>query len=438
MAMFGGSGLPGGFHQDVMDAQPGDKAGKLALCEEIKNRAKGSLASKNYREAGLLYSKAIEVMAGQGEDAYLSILHANRSMCELGMGKGFEAEADAALSLRLDPTYVKAYYRRGAALCKLARWEEARDVLQQGLERKPEDKEMQAQLDKVLFSLSNPDSTPKPQHAATAAAAATSAAAAVPKARSTISTSAGTSSSTKPVDTRAKATSASISRPARPEEPEAEADGEEDGTKYRGYKMTSDGRKTTFFNNELDSQTKELIGDIAPKKLVPAGGAGAAPVLEGAAPTQGSAWNMAGTFESKDLSGWARDRLSDMLRGVEAALPGGEAVVKVTEATVTGDGEVVAARGKRKHIYDFTASIKWSAAFMNSEQGPALVTGSLTVNDIDADEDSGYEAAGYAVTGSPTPQQLAVLNANVRSSSTGLQPRLFAQMDAFRREFKER
>jgi hypothetical protein len=133
-----------------------------------------------------------------------------------------------------------------------------------------------------------------------------------------------------------------------------------------------------------------------------------------------------------------------MLRGVQAVLPGGEAVVKVTEATVTGDGEVVAARGKRKHIYDFTATIKWSAAFMSSEQGPgpgpgpALVTGSLTVNDIDADEDSGYEAAGYAVTGSATPQQLAVLSANVRSASAGLQPQLFAQMDAFRREFKER
>ena len=35
----------------------------------------------------------------------------------------------------------------------------------------------------------------------------------------------------------------------------------------RGYKVDSQGRKTTFFNNELDDKTKALIGDIAPKKV---------------------------------------------------------------------------------------------------------------------------------------------------------------------------
>ena len=66
----------------------------------------------------------------------------------------------------------------------------------------------------------------------------------------------------------------------------------------RGYKVDSQGRKTTFFNNELDDKTKALIGDIAPKKV-------AAPtqmkVVEGA-----SSWNQAGTFESKDHTKWAK------------------------------------------------------------------------------------------------------------------------------------
>lgn len=74
-----GEGLPGGsFHNDVLQAEPSDEAGKLSLLEELKKRAKGSLTSKNYPEAIQLYTKGIELFP---QDA---ILHANRSMCHLG------------------------------------------------------------------------------------------------------------------------------------------------------------------------------------------------------------------------------------------------------------------------------------------------------------------------------------------------------------------
>ena len=76
---------------------------------------------------------------------------------------------------------------------------------------------------------------------------------------------------------------------------EEEDEEEENENKIRGYKLTTDGRKTTFFNNELDEETKALIGNIAPQKLesneVPQG----VGVSNG-----GSAWNAAGTFESVD------------------------------------------------------------------------------------------------------------------------------------------
>ena len=65
--------------------------------------------------------------------------------------------------------------------------------------------------------------------------------------------------------------------------------------KIRGYKLTTDGRKTTFFNNEMDEQTKALIGDIAPQKILHAEEKNV-PVVPGG----GSAWNAAGTFESVD------------------------------------------------------------------------------------------------------------------------------------------
>lgn len=65
--------------------------------------------------------------------------------------------------------------------------------------------------------------------------------------------------------------------------------------KIRGYKLTTDGRKTTFFNNEMDEQTRALIGDIAPQKISPQDNGGDVVPSNG-----GSVWNAAGTFESVD------------------------------------------------------------------------------------------------------------------------------------------
>jgi len=201
---------------------------------------------------------------------------------------------------------------------------------------------------------------------------------------------------------------------------------------YRGYKTTSDGRKTTFFNNELDAQTKELIGDIAPKRLEAA--ATEAAVAPAVPSEQGSAWNAAGTFESKDLTPWATARLQELLK--EAQCSPGSAVVRVTEVAITGDGEVVAARGKRKHIYDFTAVLQWSLMLTEGPGSAGVVKGEMTIRDIDADEGGEYDVGEVKVAGAPSPQQLAAVGSLVKSASTGLQPQLFQRLDAFRVEFK--
>ena len=84
---------------------------------------------------------------------------------------------------------------------------------------------------------------------------------------------------------------------------EEEDDKEVNENKIRGYKLTTDGRKTTFFNNEMDEQTKALIGNIAPQKIecsdVTQGGTGTGG-QGGGVSNGGSAWNAAGTFESVD------------------------------------------------------------------------------------------------------------------------------------------
>ena len=89
-----------------------------------------------------------------------------------------------------------------------------------------------------------------------------------------------------------------IDKKTKEEEEEEEVENE---NKIRGYKLTTDGRKTTFFNNEMDEQTKALIGSIAPQKIENLEGTLAQGVSASMSVSNGSsAWNAAGTFESVD------------------------------------------------------------------------------------------------------------------------------------------
>ena len=57
------------------------------------------------------------------------------------------------------------------------------------------------------------------------------------------------------------------------------------------------GKKTSYFHNELSEEAKQLIGDIAPKKLDPATAAPATTTTSG----DKSSWNHAGTWEERDV-----------------------------------------------------------------------------------------------------------------------------------------
>ena len=127
----------------------------------------------------------------------------------------------------------------------------------------------------------------------------------------------------------------------------------------RGYKVDSQGRKTTFFNNELDDKTKALIGDIAPKKV--------------AAPTQmkvdagASSWNQAGTFESKDHTKWMRAWLEAKFRDFMVDLPERKVGALTVPCYLTvkkikdikGDASTAQARGKKKWVLDVSFVLDW-------------------------------------------------------------------------------
>lgn len=290
--MFGG-GL-GNFHDDVLTAEPSDMEGKLSLVEEIKNRAKGCIQTKNYPTAIQLYTKAIELLPND------AILYANRSMCHLGMNNGTGALNDANSAIENDSMYVKGYFRKGMALTQLKSYEDAKYAFLQGLELAPGDKSFISELDKLQSKIVN-----------------SSTASSTPKATTSTTT-------TKPVST--------TSAPSKPKTPSSNVVVENDSEQFRGYKKTADGRVTTFFNNELDENTKALIGDIAPKKL------DLDPTV--AIDTNGngrSVWNSAGTFEERNVTPWGLARLKEILEKIVIHIPGcDEEYINIKSATISG------------------------------------------------------------------------------------------------------
>lgn len=127
---------------------------------------------------------------------------------------------------------------------------------------------------------------------------------------------------------------------------------------------------------DVDVQTKSLIGDIAPKKIEQK--------VEQVASTDdgASVWNTAGTFESRDLTPWATDRLTAALKAMSCSVPdGGDCSVKEVK-DVTGDASINFKGGKRKPFCDMSATVNWEMSLPGSK-----LEGSIALTDITADGD---------------------------------------------------
>lgn len=177
-------------------------------------------------------------------------------------------------------------------------------------------------------------------------------------------------------------------------------------TKAKGY---------CYFRNELSSEVKTLIGDITPKTVAAetsdrdSEGNLSQPQPADAEKIAASSWNKAGTWEEREW-GEAKDRLTAFCLEARAIVAGGltddphnltstlnaissstgaadssagalletlEAsmasyTARVTKAkSITGDAQIVMARGKKRHIYDFHIELEFEVV-VQAQVDPAL------------------------------------------------------------------
>merc|ERR1719440_2491996 len=140
----------------------------------------------------------------------------------------------------------------------------------------------------------------------------------------------------------------------------------------RGYKTRADGSKTSYFNREIDEETKRLLDEQKkPKRL--SVGAEAPPAAAGS--SVGSAWNLAGTtWEDKDFSDWAKEELTSRLKAAAGECDGVRIKVSAVKE-VDGSASVVATRGTQRHLFDYAFELEYKVTELDPPPAEAEAAG---------------------------------------------------------------
>ena len=360
-------------HRQVLEATPDTDDSKIRLVEELQSRGRTAVGAKSWMDAKLLYEKCLTIDDCSVVDSKKrAIFHSNLSLVENNMGEFEKARVAAEAATEEDAKYVKAWWRLGQALTSLHQPDEALEAFSKAKVLDPTNKALKKLVEKtkkqieedkaLMMEVDNDDdgahkktekSVPAPP----------------PKPVKT-NTKSSTSS---------KSTTSTISKGV-----------DEDSNLFtksepvRGYKVVN-GKKTSYFHNELDEKSRALIGDIAPKKIENPS-ANATSAAAAAASKQGtSVWNTGGTWEEKNVSEWAKKSLTELLLQTSYALPDsspapGSVVTVQNISKLEGHASVAVVRGKTRFIYEYSCKLDWE---LSKEDDELNCKGSLAIPDID-------------------------------------------------------
>lgn len=395
-------------HRDVLEATPDTDESKAKLLEELQSRGRAAVGAKSWMDAKLLYEKTLTLVTTMTVDSNrVAVLNSNLSLVQQSMGNFEDARKAAEAATKADPTYVKGWWRLGQALQSLHRSQEALEALTKAKFLEPSNKalikehaKVQEKVDeeaKLLKELEDNQEQPMLIDEATTTTTTTTTTAT--KSKQTTSTKNGPSAKSSSTSSSSSPTASSTTDKKLGKEEEEED--EKIFTKsepVRGYKIVN-GKKTSYFHNELSEEAKSLIGDIAPKKLETIPTLAPAP----AAAAGASVWNQAGTWEEKDLTKWAKTTLQEHIETTQYILPtsspapGAEVIVTKVK-TLDGHASCAVARGKKRYIYEFMVKLEWKLSSPD-ESSDLECTGSLAIPDIDGTIDlgDGYEIHEFAI-----------------------------------------
>ena len=409
----------GSPHRDVLEATPDTDESKARLVEELKSRAKAAVGTKDWMNASLLYQKAITLVPDE------ATLHSNLSLCQYNMGDFGKACDSATQAVSTDAKFVKGYWRLGQAWTKLENYTEALAAHQKALVYEPTNKAIQKEIEK-LKKLAAEEKEKRLLAAAEEEAnkmEVDDSEAALPSSEPAANGNRNASPKKNSAQKATTTTTESI-----------RVDDEVDFTKsdhVKGYKVVN-GKKTSYFHNELTEEAKALIGDIAPKRLetVPQ------PAPAADIPSGSSVWNKAGTWEEKDVSAWAQESLDAALLAAQYTLadssPAPGALCTVESSKCSGHALVATVRGKKRYIYEYAINIKWTFVVDKDK-----ACGNMSFPDFDGtcELGQGYDLVEWNVNESSSASLTPLLERFVRNG--GLRDVIHQTLDDWVRVFRE-
>ena len=411
----------GSPHSDVLSVSINETSTaeqRETLYAELQRRSKAAVQAKQWYDAVTLYTKAIECCGGTSSDKndatsaasrYLhtlpltkATLYANISLCLGKMNRWTEAVTNAQQSVDSDATYMKGWYRLGQAQAMEKAFSHAIAAYEKAMALDPSNTVLQKELEKCKVALEakeKEDAENETKDETTTTTAST-------KTTTKVSTKVVTADDDITMKVMDRTTDNDIIM-------DDSINNEFTKSDYvRGYKIVN-GKKTSYFHNELSEDAKQLIGDIAPKKIDPTDASMAVSSTTTTAAEEGkSVWNKAGTWEEKDCTHWATDTITDMLQKVSYTLPSSSpapnAVISISKIVVQPNSHASFAtvRTKKRYIYELDLIVHWN--FVHQEMS---ASGTIRFPDIDGTcvVGDGYEATEFVIVQMDDPTLQPVL-----------------------------
>jgi serine/threonine-protein phosphatase 5 len=117
----------------------------LEEAQKLKEIGNKKFSEQRYAESEIFYTKAID-MTPLDERKLLAVLYSNRAFSQLKLENFGSAITDANKALECDPSYVKAYYRRGSAHLILRSFDDAKNDFKKVVQIVPNDKESRSKF----------------------------------------------------------------------------------------------------------------------------------------------------------------------------------------------------------------------------------------------------------------------------------------------------
>lgn len=181
-----------------------------------------------------------------------------------------------------------------------------------------------------------------------------------------------------------------------------------------------------FFIVILMTRQKKLIGNIAPKKIDPV----KLKTQNDEGNKSGSAWNKGGTYEEKNISDWAKNRLQDLLQDASATCSGYVVSIKNIKK-LDGEAQVFVLRGTKRFMFEFNVEMEWIAENKNDTE--EVYEGVIIYPDLSTDACGDYEVS-VKVRSTSMPDNL---RANIVETDGVFQAGIRDCVNCFEKEFVE-